>query len=201
MWQIQNYVINNFGATTSVNNLCDYLEKINHRRPSKHTVYSYIDILVNAKILNRCKRFDLKSKKSLKSKEKYYLSDLSFYFATNADLRINYGPVLENLVYNYCLNNGYSISVGRISNLKIDFILSKPFNSGYAYLQVCKTIDNGEYDKNGVSTAQEREFKPLEKIKDNYPKMVISLDTLPFNRSGIPEANLIDILLSDKLAF
>lgn len=199
--QVMTYIINNFGATTSVNNLCDYLEKINKHRPSKHTIYSYLNILVNAKILCRCSRFDLKSKKSLNGYEKYYLTDLSFYYATNADLRINYGPVLENVCYNYFKENNYTISIGKIGLLEIDFILSKPFNQGYAYVQVCKTLDNGIYDDNGISEVEYREFSPLEKIKDNYKKIVLTLDKLEKNKNGILSKNIISILLESNNTF
>lgn len=198
--QVQKYIINNFGATTSVNNLCDYLEKINNYRPSKHTIYSYLDILVNAKILNRCNRFDLKSKKSLQGEEKYYLTDLSFYFSSNTDNRINYGPVLENVIYNFFKLHGFSISVGKIGKLEVDFIVSKSFGN-YGYIQVCKTLDNGVYDKNGVPEVENREYKPLEEIKDNYFKAVLSLDKFLQHRSGIPNLNIIDLLINVKSPF
>ena len=112
--QIQTYIINNIGATTSIDSLCNYLEKINKHKPSKHTIYNYLSVLENAKIISKCSRFDLKSKKSLNGGEKYYLTDLSFYFASNTDNRINYGPVLENIIYNYAVLNGYSVSIGKI---------------------------------------------------------------------------------------
>ena len=72
---------------------------------------------MDAKILYECDRFDMKSKRALKGEKKYYLSDLSFYFCDNtAD--INYGPVLENLVYFYARSRGLSVSVGRIGTLE-----------------------------------------------------------------------------------
>lgn len=75
------------------------------------TANKYITALENAKILIRCDRFDMKSRKALMGEKKYYLSDLSFFFAMNTDNRINYGPVLENIVHNYALTQGYSISI------------------------------------------------------------------------------------------
>ena len=83
--QIQTYIINNFGSITSIDGLSDYLEKVNKHKPSKHTIYYYLSVLENAKIISKCSRFDLKSKKSLSGEEKYYLTDLSFYFVTNTD--------------------------------------------------------------------------------------------------------------------
>lgn len=96
-----------------------------------------------------CHRFDLKSKKSLNGEEKYYLSDLSFYFANQTDNRINYGPTLENIVYNYLLSNNYSASVGRIGKLKVDFIARDEITLDYAYIQVAMRIFNDVYDENG----------------------------------------------------
>ena len=73
----------------------------------------------------------MKSKKSLNGDEKYYLSDLSFYFAQNVDNRINYGPILENIVYNYAKSLGYQISIGKIGKLECDFILRNLQNDYY----------------------------------------------------------------------
>ena len=80
---IQNYIINNFGATMSIKKLCEYLNNTTKVKVSRETVYKYLSILENAKIISKCSRFDLKSKKSLNGEEKYYLTDLSFYFARN----------------------------------------------------------------------------------------------------------------------
>jgi hypothetical protein len=82
----------------------------------------YIQILNDAKILYNCERFDLKSRRSIGREQKYYLTNLGFYFAFNTDNRVNYGPVLENIVYIYARSNGYSVSVGRIGRLECDFI-------------------------------------------------------------------------------
>ena len=107
---------------------------------TRSTVTKYISILVNAKLLYECDRFDMKSKRALKGEKKYYLSDLSFYFCDNTDNRINYGPVLENVVYFYARSRGCSVSVGRIGTLECDFILRNR-EMDYAYVQV----DDGEY--------------------------------------------------------
>ncbi|HAH18314.1 MAG TPA: ATPase, partial [Eubacterium sp.] len=154
--KVQTYIVNNFGATTSVNALCDYLKK-NGDNVSKITVYNYLKILENAKIISKCERFDMKSKKSLNGEEKYYLTDLSFYFVKNTDNRINYGPVLENIVYNYLKSLGYNISIGKIGKLEVDFIIRNLVND-YAYIQVARTIDNDNYDENGKNITEEREY-------------------------------------------
>ncbi len=124
----------------------------------------------------------MKSRKSISSEQKYYLADLGFYFAANTDNRINYGPVLENIVYIYARAKGYSISVGRIGKLECDFILRRNSNQ-YSYIQVAMTITNSIETEN-------REYKPLEIIKDNYPKYVITRNDLIQQRNDIIHANI-----------
>ena len=195
---IQRYIINNFGATMSIKGLCEYLENTTKSTVRKETVYNYLSILENAKIVSRCTRFDMKSKKSLRGEEKYYLSDLSFYFATNTDNRIEYGPVLENIIYNYAKSQGYSVSVGKIGKLEVDFIL-RDANLDYSYVQVARYIDNGNIDENGVNLTEEREYRPLEQIKDSFPKYVMTLDRLIQKRSGIHHKNIISFLEKEEL--
>ncbi len=192
---IQTYIINNFGSTTSVGALCDYINKTRTEPIKKDTVYRYLGILENAKIISKCNRFDMKSKRSINGKEKYFLGDLSFYFATNVDGRINYGPVLENIVYNYAKSKRYQISVGRIGNLEVDFILRDQFDN-YSYVQVAMTIYSEE--ENGIDRTQEREYRPLEQIEDNYPKYVLSLDYLMQKRGGIIHENIVNFMSKSK---
>lgn len=197
-FQIQTYIINNFGSTTSIDGLISYLNTFNDKKVSKQTIYNYLTILENAKIISKCSRFDLKSKRSINGKEKYYLTDLSFYFAMNTDTRINYEPVLENIIYNYALLNRYSVSIGKIGNLEVDFIVRNIINNHYAYIQVAKTIDNGIINKKGIPITEEREYRPLENINDNYPKYVLTLDIFLQQRNGIKSENIIRFLLENK---
>ena len=90
---------------------------------------------------------NMKSKKALTGEKKYYLADLSFYFAQNTDNRINFGPVLENIVYIYSRSLDYSVSVGRIGKLECDFILRNTEND-YSYVQVAYTIMQSEETEN-----------------------------------------------------
>ena len=191
---IQTYIINNFGATISVPSLCEYLNKKNKTGISKITVYNYLKILEDAKIICKCERFDMKSKKSLNGSEKYYLSDLSFYFSRNTDNRINYGPVLENIIYNYLKSKGYSICIGKIGNLEVDFIIRNMSND-YSYIQVSRTIDNDNYDEDGLNLTEEREYRPLETIKDGYSKYLLTMDKLLQKRSGVKHLNIIDMII------
>lgn len=179
--QIQTYIINNFGATTSLSNILSDLRK-NGCNIKRETLNRYIQILIDAKILCKCERFDLKSRKSLAGEHKYYLADLSFYFSTNTDNRINYGSVLENIVYIYAKSKGYVVSVGRIGKLECDFIL-RDMSASYSYVQVAMTIMNSIETEN-------REYTPLEKIMDNYPKYLITRNDMIQQRNGIKHVNI-----------
>lgn len=194
--KVKTYLINNFGATTSIKTLCEYLSEDANNKVRKDLIYKYIEILKNAKIINEVNRFDMKSKKSLNGDEKYYLSDLSFYFAQNVDNRINYGPVLENIVYNYAKSLGYQISIGKIGKLECDFIL-RNLQNDYSYVQVAKTIFNENYDENGKNKTEEREYAPLEKIADGYPKYLLTLDKIFQKRSGVKHLNIINLMLNN----
>lgn len=194
--KIQTYIINNFGSITSVDSVAEYLNK-NHCPVSKNTIYSYLKILEDAKIISKCERFDMKSKESLNGEEKYYLSDLSFYFSNSTNNKINYGPVLENLVYNYAKSKGYSISIGKIGKYEVDFIIRNGFDE-YAFIQVARTIDNDNYDENGLNKTEEREYRPLESMKNGYPKYLLTMDKLLQKRSGIKHLNIIDFMKGNE---
>lgn len=186
---VRNFVINNFGATSSIKSLTEALEKAG-LNITRATVTKYITALVDAKILYDCNRFDMKSKKALAGEKKYYLADLSFYFAQNTDNRINFGPVLENIVYIYSRSLDYSVSVGRIGKLECDFILRNTEND-YSYVQVAYTILQSEDTEN-------REYKPLERINDNYAKYVATTDYTLQKRNGIKHVNLIEFMKSES---
>ena len=186
---VRNYVLNNFGATTSIKSLTEALQK-NGIRITRATVSKYITALVDAKILYECNRFDMKSKKALAGEKKYYLADLSFYFAGNTDNRINFGPVLENIVYAYCRSLDYSASVGRIGKLECDFILRNTENE-YSYVQVAYTIMQSE-------DTEIREYRPLEQINDNYPKYVATTDYMLQKRKGIKHINLMEFMINES---
>ena len=178
---IQTYIINNFGATTSLTNILDDLHKIGSDI-RRETLTKYIQVLIDAKIIHKCERFDLKSRRSIGGEQKYYLTDLGFYFAMNTDNRINYGPVLENIVYIYTKSRGYSVSVGRIGKLECDFIVRKEAMQ-YSYIQVAMTILSSK-------ETEDREYRPLESIKDNYPKYIVTRNDLIQKRNGIIHVNI-----------
>ncbi len=186
---VRNFIVNNFGTATSINRLCENLRK-NGMKITKPTVSRYVKALMDAKILYECDRFDLKSKKALKGEKKYYLADLSLYFSQNTDNRINYGPALENMVYIYARTQDYSVSVGRIGRLECDFIL-RGKNNQYSYVQVAYTIVLSK-------DTEDREYRPLEQIRDNYPKYVMTTDFLLQKRNGIHHVNLMDFMKEGK---
>ena len=123
---------------------------------------------------------------------------MSFYFANQTDNRINYGPTLENIVYNYLLSNNYSASVGRIGKLEVDFIARDEITLDYAYIQVATRIINDIYDENGKLITEEREYAPLETITDGYPRYLLTLDKLQQKRSGVKHMNLISFILNNE---
>lgn len=186
---VRNYIINNFGATTSINSLHEALLK-NGMAISRQTVTRYIKTLVDAKILYKCKKFDMKSKKTLSGEQKYYVADLSFYYAMNTDNRINYGPALENIVYLYARSLDYAVSVGRIGKLECDFIL-RDGNMDYSYVQVA-------YKMLQSKDTEDREYRPLESIRDNYKKYVMTTDYMLQKRNGILHVNLMDFIGDGK---
>lgn len=186
---VQKYIINHFGAVTSLKSLKKAIEQTG-TPISEATLAKYIKALLDAKILYECPRFDMKTKKSLSGDKKYYLADLSFYFAQNTDNRVNYGPVLENITYVYARSHDYSVSVGRIGKLECDFIL-RDNEMQYSYVQVSYTTALSR-------ETEDREYKPLESIRDNYPKYVATMDTLLQRRNGIAHINLVDFMKNGK---
>ena len=177
---VQTYLINNFGAPTSLKNLLAHFNDIKKIPIKRETLNRYIQTLVDAKILYRCSRFDLKSRRSLMREEKYYLADPGFYFAMNTDARINYGPALENVLYLYLASRGYELSVGRIGKLECDFIARR--RNAYAYIQVAMTIADRD--------VEEREYRPFGYIRDGYPRYLFTLDPLLQERDGVKHLNM-----------
>ena len=186
--RVMAYMINNYGATVNLTNILNYFRNEEKLNITQETLYGYIKLLENAKILYKCPRFDLKSRKSLKGEQKYYLADPGIYFSNNADARINYGPALENLVFTYLKAKGYSLSIGKIGKLECDFIARK--SNDYFYAQVAMTI--------AERSTEDREYASLEIIKDNYPKYLFTLDPLLQRRNGIIHKNLADFMKNNE---
>ena len=183
---IQKFVIGNFGSIISIGSIYNYLTKNNNILVDRRTIKSYIEVLENAKIIYPCDLYDIKSKKVLEREKKYYLADLSIYYALNADNRINYGPVLENVLFSYLKSRNYSLSVGKIGNLECDFIARRGLDE-YFYIQVSKNIDDKK--------TEEREYKPFYEIKEMYPRYLFTSDMIfQKNVNGIHNVNIVDFI-------
>ena len=187
---IEKFVVNNFGSIISVGSIYNYLTKDHNKDVDRRTIKTYIEVLENAKIIYPCELFDMKSKKVLDGEKKYYLADLSIYYALNTDNRINYGPVLENVLFSYLKSSGYSLSVGKIGNLECDFIARKGTDE-YFYIQVSKNIDDEK--------TKEREYKPFYEIKEMYPRYLFVSDlVLQKNTEGIHNVNIVDFIYNKE---
>lgn len=187
---IQKFVIGNFGSVISVGSIYNYLTKDNNILVDRRTIKSYIEVLEKAKIIYPCDLFDIKSKKVLEGEKKYYLADLSIYYELNTDNRINYGPVLENVLFSYLKSRNYSLSVGKIGNLECDFIARKGVDE-YFYIQVSKNIDDKK--------TEEREYKPFYEIKEMYPRYLFTSDMIfQKNVDGIHNVNIVDFIYNKE---
>ena len=187
---IQKFVVNNFGSIISVGSIYNYLTKDKNVLVDRRTIKSYIEVLENAKIIYPCDLFDIKSKKVLDGEKKYYLADLSIYYALNTDNRINYGPVLENVLFSYLKSRNYSLSVGKIGNLECDFIARRGVDE-YFYIQVAKNIDDEK--------TEEREYKPFYELKEMYPRYLFTSDMIfQKNIDGIHNVNIVDFIYNKE---
>lgn len=187
---IQTFVVNNFGAIISVGSIYDYLTKDKKISIDRRTIKNYIEVLENAKVIYPCDLFDMKSKIVLDGEKKYYLADLNIYYALNTDNRINYGPVLENILFSYLKSKNYSLSVGKIGNLECDFIARRGTDE-YFYIQVTKNMDNEK--------TMNREYKPFYEIKELYPRYLFVSDLiLQRNIDGINNVNIVDFIYNKE---
>ncbi|MDB7986482.1 ATP-binding protein [Faecalicoccus pleomorphus] len=192
--RVQAFLLNNYSAPFSLNNLLKCLEMEGYKTKAT-TVRGYIEDLKKAKIVYECNRFDLKSKTAIKRDQKYYLSDMAIYFAMNTDNRLSFGPSLENIVYLYLASHDYQISIGKIGKLECDFIVRKR-NGDYAYIQVAYTLQ-GE-DIKATERIKEREYRPFREIRDGYPRYIISLDKFRDQQEGVHHINAIDLFLGKE---
>lgn len=151
------------------------------------TVIAYIDYIKKAMVVYSAQRYDIKGKKLLTTNEKYYTVDLGLRNCVKASGEIDYNKLYENIIYLELLYRGYDVKVGKTDDYEIDFVAYK--GSDTLYVQVCYLLASTE--------TIEREFGNLERIKDNYPKYVISGDLPDFSRNGIKHYNIIKFLLNE----
>lgn len=185
--RLMEFMISNIGQLFSANSISKYIKNEN-RKTTPHTIINYMDYARNAFIFYQIKRENIKQKKKLLISDKYYLVDSGFYFIFNGSTQRNWGQLLENIVFLELIRQGYSITIGKIQDLEVDFVCRKA--NQIKYIQVSQSI----LDEN----TRKREFKSLEKISDSYPKYVISMDSFDFSANGIIHLNIIDFLKSEN---
>ena len=183
---ILQYLIDITGREFSANNIIGYL-KNEGRIISTETLYTYLDALCKALIVEKIYRYDIHGKAILKTLNKYYMTDLGIAQIKNNNFEINKSFAIENVVFNELLARGYEVYIGKTSKGEIDFIATK--DKEVKYIQVCYLLDKEE-------TIQ-REFNAYNNINDNYPKYVISLDEEDHSKNGIKHLNIFDFLMND----
>lgn len=173
------FLIDNISNLTTARKLTEAInnkgDKVDHK-----TVDKYINYLCKAFAFYKVRRYDIQGKKYLASTEKYYLSDHSFRYAKLGSKNPDYGRALENIVAIELMRRGYELYVGVLYKKEIDFVAIR--ENEKIYIQVANSIEENE--------TKERELDPLRRIRDSYPKMVIS-------RTGYPEYDIDGIKILD----
>lgn len=182
--KILTFIMTTPSQTFSADSLTKYLLNENID-VSKMTVYNYLEYMCRALLINKADRFDVRGKRILNGKYKYYLTDLGLGQIINNERKRQMGAYLENIVFNELISRGYDVKVGSLDSGEIDFIATR-FEEK-EYYQV--TFHLGD-------DIIEREFGVYKNIQDNYPKYVISCDTFDFSQNGIIHKNIIDFLLN-----
>lgn len=186
--RIVEYIVTTPSQNFSVENLSNYFANKDNREVSKVTLYNYIEYMTRAMLINKADRYDVRGKRILNGKYKYYLTDLGFGQIMNTGKRPQMGAYLENIVYNELLSNGYDVKVGNLEKREIDFIATR-FKEKI-YIQVAYILAD--------DAVVEREFGAFKGIDDNYPKYVLTMDKFDFSQDGIIHKNVIEWLLEDK---
>ena len=181
------YVIANIGTTFSATSLSKFL-KSEKRTVAPETILNYIKYCCDAYLFYQVKREDLQGKQILSSNEKYYIADHGIREAVFGGNMRDINLVLENIVYLELLRREYKVTVGRTGDKEIDFVCDKQGEK--LYVQVAYLLASDE-------TVQ-REFGVYDRIRDNYPKYVVSLDEFNMSRNGIKHLNIRDFLLEEK---
>lgn len=181
------YVTANIGTTFSSTAISKYL-KSEGRSVSPETVLGYLKACTDAFLFYQVKRQDLRGKKILTVNEKYYVADHGVREAVFGGNQRDINLVLENIVYLELLRRGYAVTVGKIGDKEIDFICESQGNR--LYVQVAYLLASED-------TIQ-REFGVYERIRDNYPKYVLTLDEFDMSRDGIKQRNIRDFLLEKE---
>lgn len=183
--RIITYILTTPSQVFSPDSLKKYMQS-DSRNVSLETIYNYLDYIVRANLISKAERYDVRGKRILTGKYKYYLTDLGFTNVLSVGRKEQIGSYLENIVYNELIARGYNVNVGTLDNGEIDFIATK-FNEKI-YIQVAYILS----DESVIT----REFGAYKKIEDNYPKYVLSMDKFDLSQNGIIHKNIIDWLLN-----
>lgn len=177
------YVFQNTGKTFSALSISKYFKSQNIK-VSVDTILNYLKIIEDAFLIYRVRRNDVIGKSILKTEEKYYIADHGMREAIIGSNQQSIELVLENIVYTELLRRGYTVYIGKVKDFEIDFIAKK--DNQIEYYQVCYLLESEK--------VREREFSVYKLVLDNFPKYVISMDTIDFSHDGIIHKNIIDFL-------
>lgn len=184
--RILKFVFDTVGNVVSVKKISDTMNSAGYKI-TPQTVEKYLTALTESFVLYVASRYDIKGKKYLQSGDKYYLVDTGLRYALLGKKGTDTGWLLENIVYLELIRRGYNVFIGKMANAEVDFVAVN--RDGITYFQVSQTV----LDKSVL----ERELKPLQSIKDHYPKFLLTLDYLPDgDYDGIKRINVLDWLLS-----
>jgi uncharacterized protein len=184
---IINFMLDNIGNIVSTKKISDTMTSIG-RNINVRTVESYLTALVESYILYEVKRYDIKGRQHLKTLGKYYVVDIGFRNLLLGNKGLDIGFVLENIVYLELIRRGYSVFIGKVGLLEIDFVVSK--GNEYKYYQVSASVRD--------SSTLERELKSLRAVDDFYEKFVLTLDDDPVrDYDGIKVMNVLDFLVEN----
>ena len=182
---IVKFIFSNLGYIFSSNSISKYL-KNQKKHISVDTIQNYLLFLESSFMIHKVQRYDIRGKKILELHEKYYLGDIALKNALLGYRDTDLPGILENIIFLHLKQNNYTVYIGKIDNYEIDFIAEK--SGERIYFQVAYLLENKQ--------TREREFRALEKIRDNHPKYILSMDNLPpSNNNGIIRMNIIDFLL------
>ena len=188
---ISKYLASVVGSPVSVRGITNYIVS-SGRKVSQNTVSDYVEALKEAFIFYEVSRFDIVGKQILSSNKKYYIVDLGLRNYILPRKNYDLGFSIENIVYFELLRRGYNINIGKQDKEEVDFVAVK--NGIITYIQVTADMTAKE--------TFEREIRPLNMIKDNYEKIILTLDKLTLgDYSGIKVKNLMEWLLEDSIKY
>lgn len=181
------YFIANVGNPFSASSVTKYL-KSEKRNISTETLYNYIDYCKTACLLHLVPREEVMGKQLLKFQEKIYLADHGIREAIYGNNLRDINQTLENIIYMELLRRGYEVRIGKAGDLEVDFVAHK--GGERIYVQVSYLLAGEE--------TVERVFGILERIPDNYPKYVVTMDEISRSRNGIKHKNVKEFLLMEN---